>query len=135
MKVKGLDGREYTWPPKGHVVNYDDRRKRSEPHLKCRELLREMYPLDRVLEEVPLPGSNKLSADFYLPWRNIVIEVHGRQHYEFVQFFHGTKMNFIDAKNRDLKKIHWCNENNIGVVELPYNENNEEWRERIERGN
>lgn len=134
MKVIGFDGREHTWPPNGHHVNFDDRRQRSDPHLKCRDLLRLMYPTYRFLEEVPLPGSQKLKADFYLPWRNIVIEVHGRQHYEFVQFFHGNKMSFLEAKQRDLKKIEWCNMNNIGVVELPYNETIEQWREKIERG-
>lgn len=134
MKVRGFDGREYPWPPKGHAVDFDDKRKRSEFHLKARDLLRSMYPTDRILEEVPLPGSNRLSADFYLPWRNIVVEVHGRQHYEYVPFFHGNKMAFIEGRQRDLKKIEWCNQNNIGVVELPYNETDEQWRERIQRG-
>jgi hypothetical protein len=134
MKVRGFDGREYPWPPKGCLVNFDDRRRRSEPHLKCRGLLIEMYPFDRFLEEVPLPGSSKLTADFYLPWRNIVIEVHGEQHYKFIPFFHGNKMKFLEAKQNDFKKIDWCNNNNIGVVELPFNEALEQWRERIERG-
>ena len=51
MKVRGLDNREYSWPPKGHVVDFDDRRKRSQFHLKCRDLLRTMYPTDIMLEE------------------------------------------------------------------------------------
>lgn len=134
MKVKGFDGREYTWPPLGKHVYLNDRRHRSEPHLKCRGLLKELYPLYRFLEEVPLPGSEKLSADFYLPWRNIVIEVHGEQHYKFIPFFHGNIMKFLEAKQRDLKKIDWCNQNNIGVIELPHFESIEQWRERIERG-
>jgi hypothetical protein len=133
MKVMGFDGREHTWPPKGHHVYPNDRRRRSEPHLKCREILQTLYPVYRFLEEVPLPGSNKLTADFYLPWRNIVIEVHGRQHYEFVPFFHGNKMAFLESRQRDLKKIEWCNMNNIGVVELSYKEY-DIWREKIELG-
>ena len=135
MKVRGFDNREYSWPPKGHSVDFDDRRKRSQFHLNCRDLLRKMYPTDIILEEVPLPGSNRLSADFYLPWRNMVIEVHGEQHYRFNSFFHGSKMAFLESRQRDLKKIEWCNENNIEVVELPYNETIEQWRIRIERGN
>lgn len=134
MKVKGFDGKEHSWPPIGYHVYNDDRRRRSEPHLKCRMLLREMYPLDRFLEEVPLPGSEKLTADFYLPWRKIVIEVHGEQHYKFIPFFHGNKIKFLEAKQRDFKKIEWCNQNNIGVIELPHFENLEQWREKIERG-
>lgn len=134
MKVVGFDGRQYPWPPAGHHVNFDDRRRRSEPHLKCREMLRRLYPTDRFLEEIPLPGSDKLSADFYLPWRNLVIEVHGKQHYEFIEFFHATKLAFFQAKQRDLKKIEWCNMNNIGVVELPYNEDDDAWERRILTG-
>lgn len=135
MKVIGFNNREYPWPPTGKAVNYDDRRPRSEYHLRCRKLLRLMYPTYRVLEEVPLPGSDKLSADFYLPWRHMVLEVHGEQHYKFNPFFHGTKLAFFKARERDLKKIEWCQMNNIGVIELPYNETDLQWRERIERGN
>lgn len=134
MKVKGFDGREHNWPPAGYHVYFDDRRHRSEPHLKCRALLAQMYPTYRFLEEVPLPGSEKLTADFYLPWRNLVLEVHGRQHYEFVPFFHGTKISFLQARQRDMKKIDWCNMNNIGVIELSYKEEQEDWRIKIERG-
>lgn len=134
MRVRGFDGREYPWPPLGHHVYPNDRRSRSEPHLKCRTLLTQMYPMDRFLEELPLPGSNKLSADFYLPWRNIVIEVHGEQHYKFIPFFHGNKMKFLESRQRDLKKIDWCNMNNIGVIELPHFETLEIWRDKIERG-
>ena len=134
MKVEGFDGREHSWPPLGHLVNFNDRRKRSEPHLRCRALLRLLYPTYTFLEEVPLPGSGKLSADFYLPWRNIVVEVHGEQHYTFNPHFHGTKMDFFAAKQRDIKKIEWCNANNIGVVELPHYESDEQWRERIAKG-
>lgn len=134
MKVKGFDGREHTWPPTGKVVSGIDRRQRSSLHLRCRTLLKTMYPSDMILEEVPLPGSEKLSADFYLPSRNMVIEVHGEQHYKFVAHFHGNVVNFLQSKQRDLKKIDWCNENNIAVIELPYNEADNEWRNRINKG-
>jgi hypothetical protein len=134
MKVVDFNGREHPWPPTGYIVNFDDRRQRSEPHLRCRTLLRLLYPTQIFLEEVPLPGSTKLRADFVLPWRNLVVEVHGEQHYTFNPYFHGNKLNFLASKARDLKKIDWCNMNNIGVVELPHYESDEQWRERIERG-
>lgn len=134
MKVFGFDNREYPWPPKGHIVNFDDRRQRSEPHLRCRSLLRLLYPTETFLEEVPLPGAKGLRADFVLPWRNLVLEVHGQQHYVFNLHFHGNKINFLNSRARDAKKIEWCNMNNIGVVELPHYESDDQWRERIEQG-
>lgn len=134
MKVKGFDGREHTWPPTGHIVSGIDRRQRSSLHLRCRALLKKVYPADMILEEVPLPGSERLTADFYLPSRNTVYEVHGEQHYRFIAHFHGNVMKFLEAKQRDLKKIDWCNENNIGVIELPYNEDDDGWQRRIENG-
>ena len=78
MKVVDFNGREHNFPPTGHVPDLDDSRQRSEHHLDARKLLRSLYPTQRVLEEVPLPGV-RLFADFYIPTRNAVIEVHGRQ--------------------------------------------------------
>lgn len=132
MKVIGLDGNEYRWPPSGKTVQFDDIRPRSELHLKCRSLLRNMYPLDTILEEVALPGSGKLSVDFFLPWRNIVVEVNGQQHYEYTPHFHGTRMGFAKALNNDRKKKEWCENNNITVISLRYDEDEDEWRRKIE---
>lgn len=132
MKVRDFNNREYNWPPAGHQPTFDETRPRSELHLRVRALLRQMYPTAGILEEVPLPGSG-LFADFYLPLRKVVVEAHGKQHYEFTPHFHGDRRNFIAGQNRDQKKRDWCYMNNIRVVILPYSENEDEWRERIER--
>lgn len=130
MKVVDFDGREHRWPPSGHEVLLDDLRKRSELHLRTRNILNALYPTQRVLEEVPLPGT-RLTLDFYLPQRQLCIEVHGEQHYKFVSHFHGDRMGFARAKTNDSKKIAWCHLNNLRVVELPFNESDDEWREKI----
>ena len=130
MKVVDFDNREYNWPPSGHEVNLDDRRKRSELHLRTRALLKALYPTQQVLEEVPLPGT-KLTLDFYLPQRKVCIEVHGEQHYKFVAHYHGDRLGFLRSKANDNKKIEWCRLNNLRVVELPFNESDDEWREKI----
>jgi hypothetical protein len=131
MRVVGLNGRSYPFPPTGYMPTDDDKRKRSSLHIRAREILRRLYPMDRVLEEVPLPGSNKLTADFYLPDRKILVECHGRQHYEFVKHFHGTKLRFIKARANDSRKVEWCEINDIKYIELPYNEDDDEWERRI----
>tara|TARA_R100000656_G_scaffold123878_1_gene100949 strand:- start:170 stop:445 length:276 start_codon:yes stop_codon:yes gene_type:complete len=89
-----------------------------------------MYPTQRILEEVPLPGT-RLFADFYIPDRQIIIEVHGRQHYEFVAHFHGSRMGFLQSKANDDLKREWCVLNNIQLIVLPYDKK-DDWRTYIE---
>lgn len=42
-----------------------------------------------------------LKYDFYLPDYNLLIEFHGKQHYEWIQYFHKTEDNFLKQKDRD----------------------------------
>jgi len=90
-----------------------------------------MYPTQPVLEEVPIPGLG-LFCDFFLPLRNVVIEVHGEQHYKFIPFFHGDRFGFAKSKKRDREKTQWCEMNNLRMAILPFSENDSEWRTRIE---
>lgn len=129
MRVVGLDGKTYNWVFAGQTC--DEVENRSGLHLKARKLLKQLFPLDRVMEEVHLPGSQNLRLDFFLPIRMMAIEVHGQQHYEYSPFFHGTKMNFIDSKRRDANKKQWCQNNDINLIELPYNESEDKWTNRI----
>jgi hypothetical protein len=130
MKVQGLDGRTYHWSLKGHVP-LGSEEAGSEYHARARMLLAQLFPADRRLEEVGLPGSGDLRADFYLPARRLVVEVHGRQHYEFVAFFHKTFFGFLQHQRRDLEKQAWCVLNALTYCELPYDESDPEWSRRI----
>lgn len=132
MKIKGLDGKKYSWSFYGQMPDISDERKRSSLHIRARNLLKSLYPVDRILEEVHLPGSGNLYADFWLPLRNKIIEVHGEQHYKFIPFFHGTQLNFLSSKANDNNKKEWCSVNGIMLVELPYNESDEQWKSRIQ---
>lgn len=132
MKVVDLNGREHGWNLNGLRPKNNDIRPRSQHHLRARNLLKSLFPTDQILEEVPLPGT-RLRADFYLPMRKLAIEVHGEQHYKFIQYFHGSKKGFLRAKKNDQDKILWFQNNNIQVVELPYTETDNEWRRRIQR--
>lgn len=137
MKVKGINGKEYIWNLTGYDVFNDDKRKRSKYHIKARNLLKEIYNSYRILEEVKLPGSTALNRksvlylDFYIPSIMIGIEVHGQQHYEYCEFFHKSKADFLKAKARDEDKIEWCKLNNIELIILKYSESEDEWRQRI----
>ena len=131
MIVKGLDGKEYKLKLKSKP-----RKNASKLHIRARELIKEIFPNDIIYEEILLIGSKKfnmknLYADFFIKTRKLVIEVHGKQHYEKVSHFHNSKLEFIQAKSRDARKIEWCNINDIIYIELPYGENNEQWADRI----
>lgn len=102
--------------------------KASKPHKELYDKLKEKYPMDIIIQEFPLPGTKpKLYADFFLPSKNIIYEIDGRQHKEYVPFFHKTKRNFFKAKARDNTKQDWCSQNDITLIRIDY----DEWDGRI----
>ena len=134
MKILGLDGKEHSWIPSNNIVETE---KRSGLHNKARLLLKEKYPNDRILEELVLPGTktnnrkSTLKADFFIPVRNLIVEVHGSQHTEFNNFFFKDKMEFYKAQARDRDKKRWCELNEFTLIELFHNESIDEWRDKI----
>ena len=134
MKIQGLDGKMYSWIPSNNIVETE---KRSGLHNKARQLLKEKYPNDRILEELVLPGTktenrkSTLKADFFVPTRSLIVEVHGSQHTEFNNFFFKNKMEFYKAQARDKDKKRWCEMNEFSLIELFHNESIEEWRIKI----
>jgi hypothetical protein len=137
LKAIGFDGREQHWKMNKCIVSGDDTRPRSNLHISTRKLLNELFPYDTIYEEVPLPGSNKpsrpskLFADFFVPAYQLIVEVHGRQHFEYVSFFHKTKADFLKSKSRDRDKERWCEINSLNFVALKFSENVDEWKQRI----
>jgi hypothetical protein len=137
LKVVGLNGIEYNLNLAKYDVRANDSRKRSKHHIRARRLINEVYHSYRVLEEVKLPGSTSthkksvLYLDFFIPNIRKAFEVHGRQHYEHVPFFHNTKRDFLLAKARDEDKIEWCKLNSIDLIALKYSEDDDEWRNSI----
>ena len=72
MYVEGLDGKTWKWNPSRSQASVDEKN-RSSLHKKARSILKEVYPYDRILEEVTLPGTRTgsrktlLYADLYVP--------------------------------------------------------------------
>lgn len=134
MKIIGLDEKEYSWIPSNNSANTE---KRSSLHSKAKELLLEKYPYDIIVEEVSLPGTktdnrkSTLRADFFIPMRGIVVEVHGEQHTKFNSFFFSSKIEFYKAKARDKDKKIWCEMNGFALIELFHDETIEQWKEKI----
>ena len=95
-----------------------------------------MFPGDIILEEVALPGSSTgniktLFVDFLIETYRLGIEVHGEQHYKYNSHFYKNKSDFFLALKRDRIKKEWCELNNVLYIELPYSEDDNEWRRRI----
>lgn len=69
--------------------------------------------------------------DFYIPTKNMVIELHGRQHYEFTRLWHKTEDRFRKMQERDKIKKQFILERGITFLEIPYNKfsRNEEYKE------
>lgn len=64
-------------------------------------------------------NSKPLSFDFYLSFKNILIEYQGQQHYKPVEFF-GGKEQFITQQRYDNLKREYCKTHNIKLIEIPY---------------
>lgn len=135
MRFIGFDGRTYPVNAQDYRVYNDDESSKSSLHLKARSLLHEVFSCDTILEEVALPGSKRhgkiLYADFLIPTRSLIVEVHGKQHYEKTTHFHKTAQAFNNSKLRDSDKIEWAELNGLTVIELPYSETVDEWRKRL----
>lgn len=136
MDIVDLDGVSQKWSLTGHIAKGQMTNK-SDLHLQARSLIKENFPTMQILEEVgiPLRRGATLFLDFYIPLLKLCIEVNGEQHYKFVHFFHGTKLNFMKHKRRDMEKREWCDINSIQVVDLPYYESVVQWEERLRNHN
>ena len=80
-------------------------------------LLREAFPYVTIVEEYHVKyQGQKLFVDFYLPSYLIAVEVHGRQHDEFVPHFHGNAEGWRQHKKRDRTKEEWAAINDITYI-------------------
>lgn len=130
MKVIGLDNREYTLDLHGKEVT--SKLNKSKYHLQARDMIKRVFPSLRLVEEVHLPGcKTSMYLDFFIPLMRIGVEVQGEQHYKFIQYFHKDKIAFMQAKMRDGQKRTWCETNDITLIELPFNETEQEWEGRL----
>lgn len=98
-------------------------REKSAPKEKSLTLLKKLFPNTIIFEEITTPEN--LYLDIFIPSIPLIVEVHGKQHYEFTPFFHGTYAKFLLSKKRDREKIEWANINNFPIATLPYDKENE----------
>lgn len=73
------------------------------------------YKKEYIFQDFP-----KRKFDYYLQDFNTIIEFDGRQHYEFISFFHKTLENFQYRQQIDKDKNNYCLKNNITLYRIPY---------------
>jgi hypothetical protein len=134
MQVRDLDDNYSKWHLTGNIA-YGTTNK-SDLHIRARGVLNRQYPTLQILEEVPVSvrKGETLYLDFYLPLKKICCEVHGEQHYKFVQFYHSNMMGFIKAQKRDREKEEWCEINGIKYIVFPFDKTDDEWKEILNNG-
>ncbi len=83
----------------------------------------EKNKIEYMSEYIIYIGDNYYRYDFYLPQYNLFIEYDGQQHYEPVRFFgndEDAKFVYEITKKHDKIKNHYCEENNINLLRIPY---------------
>ena len=65
---------------------------------------------------------HKLFFDFYVIELKVMVEVQGRQHFEFNSFYHSSAEEFKKQQLRDQLKREWCLDNGYSLVYVNYDE-------------
>lgn len=96
----------------------------SKGELECRRVL-EKYTLKKFPSSRPNIMNNEitkfnLELDCYNPELKIGCEYNGQQHYKYTPYFHKNKEAFMNQKYRDALKKHYCRNNGIFLIEVPY---------------
>jgi hypothetical protein len=63
-----------------------------------------------------------LEYDIYIKSKDILVEVSGEQHYEWVKFFHKTKLEFLQQQRRDKSKARLAKKNGKKLIIFKYDE-------------
>jgi len=80
----------------------------SEIANKVLETIRELFPHNIVLTEWHLNyKGQRLFFDIIIKDLGVLIEIQGRQHFEFVKHFHGSREGFLEQKKRDNLKLEY----------------------------
>lgn len=99
-----------------HLVDWSGT-SRSKFQFQVKKFLQKYWNENIVFEEFPIVGT-RLTLDFYNANKKIAIEVQGRQHTKFIEFFHQNRMNFLHQLKRDEQKERFCELNDIKLVTI-----------------
>ena len=100
-------------------------RKESSGEIECKRVLESIFqqPFPKARPDFlsnDITGGNNLELDCFNRDLSIAVEYNGRQHYEYIPYFHKTKDAFYNQKYRDAMKKRLCEENGISLIIVPY---------------
>ena len=116
LRLYSVTGRLITKNVNKYKIKWE-KHSRSKLQFTVKQFLKKYWDSHVVFEEFPVAGT-RLKFDFYNANKRTAVEVHGAQHTKFVQFFHGSKSNFVKQLRRDQQKIDFCELNDIKLVEI-----------------
>lgn len=121
---KDIDYRKYTRSrdSRSNIANY------------LYDKIVEIFPNQQILEEFPCVGIKPaLYIDFMIlsSALRIAFEADGRQHKEYVPFFHGSRMGFVKAQLNDINKDRWTEINDIKLIRVSSEKEVDDILERI----
>lgn len=81
--------------------------------------LKDVFPHNVIIREYYVRYKyTKLFFDFYIKELDILVEVQGRQHDEFVKHFHSDRESFLASKRRDNLKKEYCDKEGFVLLEI-----------------
>ena len=98
----------------------------SKGEIECRRVLENMFRRSfkkyrpDFLNNPVTGGSFNMELDCYNPELKLAVEYSGKQHYEYVPYFHKNKEAFLNQKYRDELKRRMCKDNMVTLIEVPY---------------
>ena len=103
---------------------------------ECRRILREYFNRPSgfnnnrpdFLRNTVTDAQQNLEIDCWEPSLKLGVEYSGRQHYDFVPYFHKNKEAFMNQKYRDEMKRRMCKDNGVTLIEVPYTVKNQDIR-------
>ena len=143
-KAKAIHGNKYDYSKVNYIngetkviitcIEHGDFLQQPHPHVNQRQgcpickasrgelIIREILDKHNILFETQFKFSEypRLEYDFYLPGVNIVVGLHGRQHYERIPFFHKTYEDFKESQKRDTFKKELARLAKIPLLEFNY---------------
>lgn len=96
-------------------------KKMSRGQQALTQIMRKIMPGEEIVNEYHI--GERLMLDVFCPKYKIAAEFHGRQHFEFIPYFHDTYDEYVRSCLRDDRKLQLCEEQGITLVVFRYCDN------------
>lgn len=84
------------------------------------KVMQKLLPGEKVTTEEPI--GERLRLDVYCESYKLAAEFHGRQHFQYVEFFHQDLEGYQQSQRRDERKIEICRDLGIALIVFRYND-------------